>query len=162
MDVIKKKTTPHSTHYIVQTRPGYYPSSISNKIVADFKRGLITHETILSASKRPHSTSNNKHSRSYARDNLSLDYQCNISLNSPKHEEDIKTNKAHNYTRHHHYPSVYSPLTQTNEKKVDYFNRTVVLPSSSKSSHFNCNIKSSKKMFIDLIFFMKLKVELFF
>ena len=143
MDVIKKKTTPHSTHYIVQTRPGYYPSNISNEIVADFKRGIITHETTLSASKRPHS-------RSYARDNLTLDYQFNISLNGPKHSldfrrEETKKNKTHNYTRHHHYPSVYSPLTQTNEKKVDYFNRTVVLPSSSKSPHFNYYIKSSKK-----------------
>lgn len=157
MNVIKKRTTSNSFYYVVQTRPGYFPSNISNEIVTDFKRGLITHETTLSAVKRSNSNKKRHHKINSTRNQLSqnqlaTDYHCSITFNGqyiPKHvshnkrEEKSKSTQINQHRYHHHLPTVYSPLTKSSVNKISYFNRTVVLP-SAKASHFDYHIKSSK------------------
>jgi hypothetical protein len=148
MDVIKKKTTPNSAHYIIQTRPGYYPCRISNQIVADFKRGLITHETTLSATR--HLNSKNKHGNHRHKSHVmpELDFNCSISMFDDHHQQrshySHKREEGKSRTNHNYFPKVYAPLNKSNEKTINYYNRRiVVLP----SSNFRDQTRSCKYLF---------------
>ncbi len=149
MDVIKKKTTPNSAHYVIQTRPGYYPCRISNQIVADFKRGLITHETTLSATRHLNSKSKHVNRHRHASHVIpELDFNCTISMFDDDHHHrshySHKRDEDKSRTNHNHFPKVYTPLNKSNEKAVNYFNRRiVVLP----SSNFRDQMRSCKHLF---------------
>ena len=161
MDIIKKKT-PHSTHFFIKIPivHGYQPSRISSQIIADFNKGIISYDQTVSA------VPNN--SKKYCYD-FPLDYHYSITFNGSasnhlrSQSACTKLNKDYNHTnynRHNfrtkqydslyndthcdksnsHTP-VYAPLT----KKINYLNRTVVLP-SSKSCCYKNQVESSKNV----------------
>ena len=153
---IRKKITPNSEHYVIESPllRGHHASKVSNQITADFDDRTITYDqtiTMKPSHSKTHKSNcttlpefscniffngspNQKlHITSHASDHQS--HSCHIDQKSSNRHNHSRTKNQHKKVRHketNYIPPIYAPLNQSNSKTINYFNRTVVMPSISK------------------------------
>ena len=164
MEVIEKNT-PNSTHFtiVAPTLRGYRSPVISNQLVADFNRGVMSYEQTVSESPCFKSKASAK--------DFTVNYHCSIIFNgSPANSPRLKVSSNYPHVKTKKYyikaatspnqehpkntnymcsasftapcnekdrlSSIYAPLTKSNLKRLNYLNRTVVLPSKNAKSSY--------------------------